>query len=239
MRVIRSHSLGYAHEAAVKDILENGIIRKTENSEMTLETDVMHIEVKTPLQEPMISPSSPQQRRYVDEYARQILYGTPGKFEYDYHERLFEWGKMLGDGVNQIKYITDKLQHSPESRRAVAVTWVPPFDTRVNDVPCLQLLQCVIQNGKLNQTVVFRSNDMLSALGANMYGFTNLQMHIANTIGISIGTYTHISIVPHIYYIRDVHEVRNVCLGMNMNGRPMRPQDVVCKECKGCLRGCS
>jgi thymidylate synthase len=51
--------------------------------------------------------------------------------------------------------------------------------------------------------VVFRSNDILTAFGANVYGLTDLQKYIADSIGLPVGKYTHIALVPHIYNKRD------------------------------------
>jgi thymidylate synthase len=93
------------------------------------------------------------------------------------------------------------------TRRAVAITWTPEVDQDEKNVPCLQLIMCTIRRGRLDMKVVFRSNDMLSALGANMYGLTELQKFIADKIGVPVGTYTHISLVPHVYYKRDASEL--------------------------------
>ena len=62
------------------------------------------------------------------------------------------------------------------------------------DCPCLQLVECVIREGKLHMKVVFRSNDMLTAAGANMFALATLQEYIAGESGLPCGSYTHISL---------------------------------------------
>jgi thymidylate synthase len=55
-------------------------------------------------------------------------------------------------------------------------------------------------------SVVFRSNDMLLAAGANMFALTSMMVDVQKRIDdpeLGIGTYTHVSLVPHIYYRRD------------------------------------
>jgi thymidylate synthase len=195
------------------------------------------MQVDTPLSEPMVSPHSRFQQRFVEQYAHDLLQGSKASFEYDYHGRLFDWGERLASQghdvhVDQIAYIIEKLKKSPESRRAIAITWNPVIDEQLDDCPCLQLVQCVLRNGTLRMRVVFRSNDMLTAAGANMYALVQLQKHIANQLGVPCGTYTHISLVPHIYYLRDMHDIEPFC----GKGTLIQPVANVCRACKRCPR---
>ena len=181
MKVIRAPSLGRAHELVVRYILQEGSFLRTENGEDTVETD---------------------------EVCLNLLFGSDAVFEYDYHGRLFDWGCGLCDAsgevhCDQVRYIVEKLRASPESRRAVGVTWCPPVDGKLGDCPCLQLIQCVVRDGRLDMKVVFRSNDMLSAAGANMFALARLQEFVAKEVGAAVGAYTHVSLVPHIYFKRD------------------------------------
>ena len=174
MRVIRAPSIGRAHEQVIKMILEKGWILRTEDAEATVEFEEIAIQVDTPLAEPMTSPHSKFQKRFVEQYARDLIHGSHANFEYDYHGRLFDWGeRLVTEGrpvhVDQIAYIVDKLRSQPETRRAVAITWNPVIDEKLDDCPCLQLVQCIVRDNKLHMRVIFRSNDMLTAAGANMY----------------------------------------------------------------------
>src|SRR5512136_2226620 len=83
-----------------------------------------------------------------------------------------------------------------------------------------------------SSSVLFRSNDMLTAAGANMYALVQLQNSIADTLGLPCGTYTHISLVPHIYYIRDMHDIEPFC----GKGKFIHPVPEVCHACGGCER---
>ena len=216
MRVIRAPSIGGAHEQVIRMILEKGRVLSTEDEEATVEFEEVALQVDTPLAEPLVSPHSRFQQKFVEQYAQDLLHGSHADFEYDYHGRLFDWGERLAaDGqpvhVDQIAYIVEKLRSSPVSRRAIAITWNPVIDENLDDCPCLQLVQCIVRDGKLCMRVIFRSNDMLTAAGANMYALVRLQKSIADQLGIPCGTYTHISLVPHIYYIRDAHDIEPFC----------------------------
>jgi len=237
MRVIRAPAIGRAHELVVKMILEKGWVLKTEDEEATIEFEEVALQVDTPLAEPMASPNSRFQQRFLDKYAEDLLFGSPASFEYDYHSRLFDWGERLSSNgqnvhTNQIEYIIRKLRQSPNSRRAIAITWNPVIDENLDDCPCLQLIQCILRDGRLHMRVVFRSNDMLTAAGANMYALVQLQKFIAEEIGVPLGTYTHISLVPHVYYIRDMQDIAPFC----GQGKYIQPVLEVCHACGGCNR---
>jgi thymidylate synthase len=80
--------------------------------------------------------------------------------------------------------------------------------------------------------IVFRSNDMLSAAGSNMFALAKLQEHIADKIGVGVGTYTHISLVPHVYYKRDAADIPPFC----GKGTQFTPCIEVCRACGGCAK---
>ena len=218
-------------------ILEKGRVLTTEDAEATVEFEEVTLQVDTPLAEPLVSSHSRFQQRFVEQYAKDLLHGSKASFEYDYHGRLFDWGERLESGgqpvhVDQIEYIVEKLRSSPVSRRAIAITWNPVIDEKLDDCPCLQLVQCLLRDGKLCMRVVFRSNDMLTAAGANMYALVQLQKSIAERLNVPCGTYTHISLIPHIYYIRDVHDIEPFC----GKGTLIQPIAEVCRACQKCDR---
>ena len=225
---ITRNTIGDVHERVVSHIRRHGDKILTENNELTLEIRNVDLTVASPFDEPRISPSCFMGKMGFDEYAKALVFGyKPGtNFEYDYHTRLRAWGSgKQEDGVvtykgnnpsnifykdgttDQIDYIIKKLKENTTSRRAIATTWIAPIDENRVDVPCLQLVQCLIRNGKLEMFVVFRSEDMLSGFGQNAYGLTALQKYIADDIGIGVGPYHHYVISAHIYHVRDSHEL--------------------------------
>ena len=237
MRIIRAPTLARAHELAVRAVLEKGWVLETENGEVTVECDELALEVAAPESEPMVSPSSRFQKRFLDAYARNLLEGSDAEFEYDYHRRLFDWGERLtteGGAVHidQIDYVAEKLARAPTTRRAVAITWNPVVDEDLDDCPCLQLVQCLLRDGKVEMKVVFRSNDILSAAGSNMYALVHLQRAIADRIGAGVGRYTHIALVPHVYYLRDLDDIEPFC----KLGTAIQPIAEVCRACRRCQR---
>ncbi|HVP94909.1 MAG TPA: thymidylate synthase [Methanoregulaceae archaeon] len=235
MRIIRAPSISRAHELVIKMILEKGYPLVTEDGEATLEFEEIAMKVDNPLTEPLVSPASRFQQRFMEQYAHDLLEGSDSVFEYDYHGRLFLWGdhlEYLGKtvAVDQVAYIIGKLSLSAKSRRALAITWNPVIDENLADCPCLQLVQCLVRDGRLQMKVVFRSNDMLTASGANMFALVHLQKMIADRLGVVPGPYTHIALVPHIYYKRDINDIVPFC----RKGELIRPVKDVCSICGKC-----
>jgi len=132
----------------------------------------------------------------LEEYSKQLLDPDKQGFEYTYGERLRAWGD---EKIDQIGFVIEKLKKDPNSRRSLAVTWIPPVDEKKEEVPCLILADFKIRGGKLHLTAVFRSNDMFGAWPANAYGLTRLCEFVAKGVGVPVGTLTTLSISAHIY----------------------------------------
>lgn len=129
-------------------------------------------------------------------------------------------GDGNGGGIDQIqRSIIDRLIENPESRRAVAITWVPHLDIERSEPPCLQIVQALIDaHNTIHLVCLFRSNDMLSAWGQNAYGLAHLLQFICNEINkerkrlcqplLTIGWLETISVSAHMYFTRDDYELR-------------------------------
>ena len=109
--------------------------------------------------------------------------------------------------INQIDYIVNKLKNEMNSRRALAITWNPYIDIDENDnyksVPCLQYIQFLIRDNKLEMSVMFRSNDILLAYHSNIIGLIVLGEMVAEKLRIKLNKYTHYIVSAHIYIDRD------------------------------------
>lgn len=93
---------------------------------------------------------------------------------------------IRGRGINQIVgSIVERLALNPTSRRAIAVTWVVEKDVESKEPPCLQFIQCLIRDHKLNLHAVFRSHDMAGGWGPNLFALEALQGEILGEINYS------------------------------------------------------
>ncbi len=224
---VRAFCLGKAHEEVIKSIVQKGKFLVTEDGEKTLELpEPFNIHVSEPFADYMVSPYNMFGERAMQQYVHDLIRGTDSEFVYTYHDRLFDYprrdetGNPRGDGdkdgIDQVAYIIEKLRSDPSSRRAEGITWYPEYDDGSKNPPCLQRIQCLVRDGALNMHVEFRSNDMLSALGANMYALAHLQKHIADALGLPVGWYSHTSVSAHIYYKRDHEELMKYIKGLGL-----------------------
>ncbi len=164
------------------------------------------IHVKRPFDEPRIHRGFPGGLEDLEKYRSEVLYGVhdhwidpaAGKWEYTYHERLFEY--RVGERVfDQIDAVVRKLKAVPHTRRAQAVTWQVWNDLEIDDPACLQRMWFRISQGKLHLNVHFRSNDAFKAAFMNIYAFTELQREVAAKVGVEPGEYLHLADSFHIY----------------------------------------
>lgn len=113
-------------------------------------------------------------------------------------------------GVDQLDSIVRALKENPSSRRVVLQMWDSKLDLikgmeGSKDVCCNLLVKYHIHQGKLNASVLCRSNDMvLGGYGANAVHFSFLQEYLVdclrlNGVEVSMGWYEQVSMDAHIY----------------------------------------
>ncbi len=165
------------------------------------------IHVIRPFEEPRIHRAFPGGLDDLEKYRAEVLYGVhdhwidpaAGKWEYTYHERLFEYAVPAAGVFDQVAAAVERLKRVPHTRRAQAVTWQVWNDMNIDDPACLQRLWFRIGDGRLHLNVHIRSNDAFKAAFMNMYVFTELQRDVAGKIGVAPGEYMHIADSFHIY----------------------------------------
>lgn len=156
--------------------------------------------VRTPLGEPMISRFFPGGAADLQQYTMEMLDGIldfevdRGNWEYTYHRRMTDYG-----GRDQLRFVVDELRRDPCSRRAVVTVRRPEDDMGSDDPACLQMLQYMIRDGKLDCFATFRSNDALEATFMNAYALIRLQERLARELGVGVGSYTHHANSFHVY----------------------------------------
>jgi thymidylate synthase len=167
------------------------------------------IHVTEPMSEPRLHRAFPGGLDDLEKYRAEVIMGVhdhwiapeEGKWEYTYHERLFEYDPpwSSGEKIDQIAACVNLLKKCGYTRRAQAVTWKAWEDLGISDPACLQRMWFRVENGRLNMNVHMRSNDAYKAAFMNMYAFVELQAQMAREIGVQVGEYIHIADSFHIY----------------------------------------
>ncbi|NQU42829.1 hypothetical protein HQ520_06055 [bacterium] len=174
---------------------------------------VARLVVKEPMAEPRIHKAIPAGIEDLEIYRQEVLYGVhdnwvdpaSGKWEYTYHERLFDYRVPQAGAIDQIEKAIEKLAQAPHTRRAQAVTWQCWQDLDCVDPACLQRLWFRVEDDRLNLNITMRSNDAFKAAFMNMYAFTELQAWVAGRLSekmgraIGVGRYIHMADSFHIY----------------------------------------
>ena len=130
-------------------------------------------------------------------YSEQFISDDKQGFVYTYGNRL----RAHFEGIDQIQVAIDRLKNCTESRRSISVTWDPTTDTKVDEVPCMILVDLKIRDGKLYTTGLWRSHDIYGAWFPNAVGLTYLTKYAADQLGVEVGEVTIHSISAHIYEV--------------------------------------
>ena len=216
-RFIRADTIPEAWRRGLNLIWRDGEEITDERGTRTKEILALEVVVEDPRRD-MIPDEYSWNRPRLEDYAGQLIDGKNPGFEYTYGERLRAWalpasgrgggdegGDDLGKAgcsggpVDQIEHIVRRLRASPNSRRASAVTWIPPVDTKKEEVPCMMVDDFKIRQGRLHLTALFRSHDFAGAYPANLYGLTRLLEYVAGRVGAEPGSITTVSCSAHIY----------------------------------------
>ena len=98
------------------------------------------------------------------EYVKSFENSDDQGFVYTYPNRI-----LAHFGVDQFDVMKKRILNALGSNRAVAVTYDPALDCDREDIPCLQVLQCIVRDGELTIHCFFRSNDIFGAFYSNMF----------------------------------------------------------------------
>ena len=165
----------------------------------------MTIEVEKPLVEPMISRCFIGGPEDLEQYRQEMLDGIldfeveKGNWSYTYHSRMTNYFVDKSNWGDQVRFVINELKRNPSSRRAVIDVRNNNEDMYSNDPACLQHIQYLVRDGKLECKVLFRSNDACKAAFMNMFALIMLQKKIADALGLEVGSYTHRANSFHCY----------------------------------------
>ena len=101
---------------------------------------------------------------------------------------------------HQLDLVISMLKDNPETRQAaISIYDGKEINDYANDTPCTYAVQFTVLNGKLNTSVVMRSNDLWYGFCNDQYQFSNLQLLVAYETGYEVGTYYHFAHNLHLY----------------------------------------
>jgi thymidylate synthase len=197
-RFIRARSISDAWHRGLNLIWRQGQEITDERGTKIRELLSCQVVVEDPYQE-MIPKEYSWNEERLEEYAGQLLSGVNPGFEYTYGERLRAWSLPGELPLDQIEQAIRRLKESSATRRATAVTWIPPVDTAKDEVPCMIVDDFKLRDGRLHLAVFFRSHDFAGAYPANLYGLARVLEYVASEIAAEPGSISTTSASAHIY----------------------------------------
>lgn len=206
------YSLPEAYHHALSNLFTYGNITNCTDYNQKVIEDSMTIVVENPFAEPMISKIFPGGHHELQQYAMEICDGildfmigkADNVWEYTYHQRIGE----------QLDFVVKELQRNPNTRRAVIDIRDNQIDQHNEHPACLQHIQFMIREGKLDMYVTMRSNDAFEATFMNAFGFIMLQKKIGDELGVGVGKYEHRANSFHVYeknfdqFFKAVYKIR-------------------------------
>ena len=102
--------------------------------------------------------------------------------------------------TSQLDIVIQMLKDNPETRQAaISIYDGKEISDYTCDTPCTYAVQFTVLNGKLNMSVVMRSNDLWYGFCNDQYQFSCLQLLVAQRTGYDVGTYYHFAHNLHLY----------------------------------------
>ncbi|MGR5963618.1 thymidylate synthase [Bacillus cereus] len=130
---------------------------------------------------------------FINNYRKYSDDGDTLNGAYGYRLRKYFNRDQIEDAIRQLK-------ENANTRRVVLTMWsADDLSTTSNDLPCNISLLLKIRKGKLDITILNRSNDVYLGVPYNVFVFHLLQMYLAQQIGCKIGVQRHFTDSLHLY----------------------------------------
>ena len=194
-------------------ILDKGtvytITRGSYKGQKRLEFDFVTVRVKKPAHQIIpIMPEglnipAPTDMDYVNGYLQYLLTGTKTDTEdYTYGERLVDPKVPFSDmplNVNQVEEVIRIYKKEGFGTNQAVMEIGMPSDIKLNDPPCLRLIDTRVRYGKLHFMPYFRSWDLWGGFPSNLGGLQLVKQYMAEEIGVEDGEIIAMSKGLHLY----------------------------------------
>ena len=216
---IEAFDLDDAWFRCLSEILDNGhvykITRGSYEGQKRLEFDFLTIRIKNPSHQiiPIMPEGSsipaPTSMEYINGYLSYLLTGQKTETEdYTYGERLVdakvrfkekEIVKEMPLEVNQVEEVIKMYKTQGHGTNQAVMEIGMPSDIKLNDPPCLRLIDTRIRYGKLHFFPYFRSWDLWGGFPSNLGGLELVKQYMAEEIGVENGEMIASSKGLHLY----------------------------------------
>lgn len=116
-----------------------------------------------------------------------------------YGKQWRSWEGRDGRTIDQISDIIQQIQKNPDSRRLIVSAWNVSDLPEMALMPCHNMFQFYVANGKLSCQLYQRSADVFLGVPFNIASYALLTMMIAQVCGLKPGEFVHTFGDVHIY----------------------------------------
>ncbi len=214
-------------------ILDKGhvytITRGSYQDQQRLEFDFVSVRVKNPAHQiiPIIpegmSIPAPTDMDYIQGYLSYLMTGAKTATEdYTYGERLVEPKARVKEKINgremikevpldcnQIEEVIKMYKEKGFGTNQATMEIGMPSDLKLDDPPCLRIIDTRVRYGKLHFILYFRSWDLWGGFPSNLGGLQLVKQYMADEIGVGDGEIIACSKGLHLYdYSWDLAKMR-------------------------------
>lgn len=125
-----------------------------------------------------------------------------------YGKQWRSWQGAGGETIDQMKWLVDEIKRNPDSRRLVVSAWNVADLPKMALMPCHNLFQFYVADGKLSCQLYQRSGDIFLGVPFNIASYALLTHMVAQATGLGVGDFVHTLGDAHLYsnHFEQAHE---------------------------------
>jgi thymidylate synthase len=195
MTTIESRTIGEAWIAVARVIMETGVVT-TYDALAVREVLMISLSVREPSTSDDILERFADRERLAWMRANFVNFNAVRELgdADSYATRLHNYA---GTGLDQLRWVSDRLRKDPLSRSATVTTFQPLSDTSY--IPCVSLLDFFLEGDALHLSVYAHSIDFGTKGYANLLELAVIQHQVAADLACAVGPLTMIVKSAHVY----------------------------------------
>ena len=116
-----------------------------------------------------------------------------------YGKQWRSWEGANGVVIDQISEVIEQIKKTPDSRRLIVSAWNVSDLSKMALMPCHNMFQFYVANGKLSCQLYQRSADVFLGVPFNIASYALLTMMIASVCNLEYGDFVHTFGDVHLY----------------------------------------
>lgn len=116
-----------------------------------------------------------------------------------YGKQWRSWATADGREIDQMQWLVDEIRRNPDSRRLVVSAWNVGELSQMALMPCHNLFQFYVADGRLSCQLYQRSGDIFLGVPFNMASYALLTHMVAQATGLGVGDFVHTLGDAHLY----------------------------------------